>query len=242
MIFLLVDRKSTSFFLRWSMCNGSRNRNFYLCIDLNQWNIGTFLCFWVRIEFYRWNKTIFFVRFFSNFSCPYLTTRLSPLVPIFGVILYLNVIGFILRTGCSDPGILPRGSSDEISYLEKSSRKKTKMFVEGIFLFRCYLGVPSGTTGHISLPGRTMELRMATGQILQLKYCSTCKIFRPPRVSHCSLCDACIGKKKHRSVLSRSHVENMTRKNKHFLTTDISFDLKTRFDFELMINAILFFS
>lgn len=110
---------------------------------------------------------------FFAFDCPYLTTRLSPLVPIFGVILYLNVIGFILRTACSDPGILPRGHSDEISYLEKSS-------------------VPSGTTGHISLPGRTMELRMATGQILQLKYCSTCKIFRPPRVSHCSLCDACI--------------------------------------------------
>lgn len=46
----------------------------------------------------------------------------------------------------------------------------------------------------VSLPGRTIEVRMHTGHVIQLKFCSTCKIFRPPRVSHCSLCDACIGK------------------------------------------------
>jgi hypothetical protein len=40
-----------------------------------------------------------------------------------------------------------------------------------------------------------MEIRMYSGHVMQLKYCQTCKIFRPPRVSHCSLCNACIGKK-----------------------------------------------
>jgi len=107
---------------------------------------------------------------FFAFDCPYLIKQLSPVVPVFAAILFLFAICCILRTACSDPGILPRATPDEILYLEKSMDN-------------------SQTT---ALAGRTMEIQMRSGQIIHLKYCQTCKIFRPPRVSHCSLCDACI--------------------------------------------------
>ena len=49
-------------------------------------------------------------------------------------------------------------------------------------------------------PPRTKEI-MIRGQPVKLKYCFTCKIFRPPRASHCSICDNCVGKWEYKNVL-----------------------------------------
>ncbi|OBS70252.1 hypothetical protein A6R68_01207 [Neotoma lepida] len=107
-------------------------------------------------------------------ACPYLAVNITPAIPVVGSILFFFVMGTLLRTSFSDPGVLPRATPDEAADLERQ------------------IDIANGTSsGGYRPPPRTKEV-IINGQTVKLKYCFTCKIFRPPRASHCSLCDNCV--------------------------------------------------
>lgn len=56
-------------------------------------------------------------------SCPFLALQLTPAIPVIGGALFLFVLGTLLRTSFSDPGVLPRATPDEAADLERQIGK-----------------------------------------------------------------------------------------------------------------------
>lgn len=116
---------------------------------------------------------------FFAFECPYLAVHLSPAIPVFAAVLFLFVMAMLLRTSFSDPGVLPRALPDEATFIEMEIEAANG-------------NVPPGQRA----PPRIRNVQI-NSQIVKLKYCYTCKIFRPPRASHCSICDNCVDRFDH---------------------------------------------
>ncbi|XP_046699852.1 palmitoyltransferase ZDHHC18-B isoform X1 [Silurus meridionalis] len=110
---------------------------------------------------------------FFVFDCPFLVEHLTGFIPVIGGVLFVFVVISLLQTSFSDPGILPRATPEEAADIEKQIEN------------------PNGCTSSYRPPPRTKEV-VINQQVVKLKYCFTCKIFRPPRTSHCSLCDNCV--------------------------------------------------
>ncbi|XP_078146295.1 palmitoyltransferase ZDHHC18-B [Centroberyx gerrardi] len=108
---------------------------------------------------------------FFIFDCPFLVKHLTSCIPVIGGVLFVFVVITLLQTSLTDPGILPRATPDEAADIEKQIDN-------------------TGNTTYRP-PPRTKEV-LINQQVVKLKYCFTCKMFRPPRTSHCSLCDNCV--------------------------------------------------
>uniref|UniRef100_A0A3B5RC68 Palmitoyltransferase n=1 Tax=Xiphophorus maculatus TaxID=8083 RepID=A0A3B5RC68_XIPMA len=154
---------------------------------------------------------------FFTFDCPFLAQELTPIIPVLGGALFLFVLGTLLRTSFSDPGVLPRATPDEAADLERQ------------------IDVANGTTGYRP-PPRTKEV-VINGQTVKLKYCFTCKIFRPPRASHCSLCDNCVERFDHHCPWVGNCVGR--RNYRFFYMFILSLSFLTIFIFAFVITHII---
>uniref|UniRef100_A0A0N5BA28 Palmitoyltransferase n=1 Tax=Strongyloides papillosus TaxID=174720 RepID=A0A0N5BA28_STREA len=106
---------------------------------------------------------------FLGFDGPYLFKNVSPIIPIAVCILFIFVITCLLKTSLTEPGIIPRATSREVMEIDRQNEE------EGL--------------GRSARQPKTVTIN---GINFKLKYCNTCRIYRPPRSSHCSICDNCI--------------------------------------------------
>ena len=82
----------------------------------------------------------------------------------------MQVLGNLILVSSIDAGIIPRNEQDLIEDVISDSNS-------------------TGT--------RKKRVITINGVELKLKYCRICKIFRPPRSSHCVVCDNCVEKFDH---------------------------------------------
>ncbi|XP_028766226.1 probable protein S-acyltransferase 5 [Neltuma alba] len=89
------------------------------------------------------------------------------------IALTVFVLIVLLLTSGRDPGIVPRNAHPPEPDDDYGSSR-----------------IDSGQIPRLRLP-RTKDV-IVNGITLKIKYCDTCKLYRPPRCSHCSVCDNCV--------------------------------------------------
>uniref|UniRef100_A0A4W3H2H3 Palmitoyltransferase n=1 Tax=Callorhinchus milii TaxID=7868 RepID=A0A4W3H2H3_CALMI len=157
---------------------------------------------------------------FFGFECPYLAIHLSPVIPVFAIVLFLFVMGMLLRTSFSDPGVLPRAEADEAAFVEMEIEAANG-------------NVPAGQRP----PPRIKDIQI-NNQIIKLKYCYTCKIFRPPRASHCSVCDNCVERFDHHCPWVGNCVGKRNYRFFYLFTLSLSFLTVYIFAFDIVHVAL----
>ncbi|KAF5763950.1 putative protein S-acyltransferase [Helianthus annuus] len=93
-------------------------------------------------------------------------------VMVVAILFTIHVLVLLLLTSGRDPGIIPRNAHPP---------------------------EPEGFDGNTEGSAQTPQLRLprlkeveVNGVTVKIKYCDTCMLYRPPRCSHCSICNNCV--------------------------------------------------
>ncbi|XP_075503297.1 putative protein S-acyltransferase 1 [Primulina tabacum] len=103
--------------------------------------------------------------------------RYGHIVVIVGFLIAILDLIFLFMTSARNPGIIPRNSRPPDS---DDSLNSSISSIEWIH----------PATTDLKLP-RTKDI-FVNGFLVKVKFCDTCLLYRPPRSSHCSMCNNCV--------------------------------------------------
>ncbi|KAL6996890.1 putative protein S-acyltransferase 7 [Sarracenia purpurea var. burkii] len=99
--------------------------------------------------------------------------HLGILIMVVVVVFTLYDLGLLLMTSGRDPGIIPRNAHPPEPEIYDGNAE-----------------IGTGQTPQFRLP-RVKDV-VVNGVTVKIKYCDTCMLYRPPRCSHCSICNNCV--------------------------------------------------
>ncbi|CAG9313167.1 unnamed protein product [Blepharisma stoltei] len=105
------------------------------------------------------------------YPCNFFLENDNPAPMIIQIILLVSTICAQFKVATSDPGYIPKQIPP---YISKTNAALNEL-----------IGMPKPIIFHHN------------GNMVKMKFCRTCLIFRPPRSSHCSLCNLCVEKFDH---------------------------------------------
>ncbi|XP_019187729.1 PREDICTED: probable protein S-acyltransferase 4 isoform X2 [Ipomoea nil] len=120
--------------------------------------------------------TAFCIKVYSNIKHHKDGSSWYPILLV-GAVLAILALTFLFLTASRDPGIVPRSS-------------KPPEFDETLDMTTPSTEWVHGRTPHLKLP-RTKDV-IVNDHTVKVKYCDTCLLYRPPRASHCSICNNCV--------------------------------------------------